>query len=204
VGSRSSRSGSIGDQASELEDLLGVATGGKSSNSGSTGYRPSNDARTSGFQTGDRTSMRQPPSFDDAGSRYRQPKQSRSSRPVDPQTVSNQDEVVVLVRAMINAAKADGRIGDDEQRAILARVADRSAETINFLRQEFAKPVDVREFAWSVPIGLEEKVYMMSLAAIDLDENREADYLRDLAHGLRLTLDECNEIHRHLGAPTLR
>jgi uncharacterized membrane protein YebE (DUF533 family) len=118
--------------------------------------------------------------------------------------MESNDEVIVLIRAMIAAAKSDGRITDDEQQAILARLSDRSPATIKFLREEFARAVDVRELAWSVPIGLEEKVYMLALAAIDLDSNAEAIFLRDLAHGLRMTAQECSEIHRQLGAPELR
>ena len=53
-------------------------------------------------------------------------------------------------------------------------------------------------------MGLEQQVYGLSVMAIDLDENKEAHYLKDLAHGLRLPLDTCNGIHRKLGAPELR
>lgn len=190
---RRRRSGTIEQQADELEDLLGVATGGTSS-------RPP-AATPSG------TPRRQPPSFDDVGSRYRSDNRSANrqapSRQPQPE-VSRNDEVLILVRAMINSAKADGRITDDEQRAILSRVADRSQSTIQFLQEEFKRPVDVREFAWSVPLGLEEKVYMLSLAAIDFDSNHEASYLADLAHGLRLEPDEVDAIHRQFGAPTPR
>ena len=114
-----------------------------------------------------------------------------------------EQQAELLVEAMINAAKADGRIGRDEQQNILQQLGDSSPDTIQFLRDEFAKPLDVREFAWSVPIGLEQQVYTMSLIAIDLDTNREADYLRDLAHGLRLPADILDQIHRRLRAPSL-
>lgn len=67
--------------------------------------------------------------------------------------VSAQDEALVLVRAMINAAKADGKLDQQEQQAILSRVPN-DDETIAFLRQEFAQPLDLREYVWSVPLGL--------------------------------------------------
>lgn len=194
-------SGSISSQAQELEDLLGVATGSRSSSRQPTNQPTGGSSRTS--------SRRRPPSFEDVGRRYQQPAPSRSERfqsapRAEQPTVQPDEEVVILIRAMVNSAKADGQITDDEQKAILARVSDRSASTIQFLRDEFAKPVDVREFAWSVPIGLEEKVYMLSLAAIDFDSTKEASYLCDLAHGLRLDESEVDSIHRELGAPVFR
>lgn len=63
--------------------------------------------------------------------------------------------------------------------------------------------MDVREFAWSVPIGMEQQVYTMSLIAIDLDTSREASYFIDLAHGLRIPANVREEIHQRLGAPSI-
>lgn len=117
--------------------------------------------------------------------------------------MTQNDEALVLVRAMINAAKADGTVSQEEQQAILQKLANPTQETIDFLRQEFSLPVNVRDFAWSVPLGMEQQVYTMSLAAINLDTNPEADYLRDLAHGLRLDAQFCNDLHQRYGAPTI-
>lgn len=110
---------------------------------------------------------------------------------------------IVLIRAMINAAKSDGRVTQEEQQAVLQQLGDGSPEAIQFLRDEFNHPLDVREFAWSVPLGMEQQVYLMSLASIDLDTQAEAGYLQDLAHGLRLPPEICNELHRRQGAPTI-
>ena len=113
------------------------------------------------------------------------------------------EQAKVLVRAMVNAAKSDGQITQDEQNSILKELGHVSQEEIDFLRSEFSKPVDVRDFTWSVPQGMEEQVYTVSLIAIDLDEQKEANYLADLAHGLRIDTERCNEIHRNLGAPVI-
>ncbi len=74
----------------------------------------------------------------------------------------------------------------------------------SLLREEFAKPLDVREFAWSVPLGMEQQVDTMSLVAIDLDTRREAKYFLDLAHGLRIPADVREQIHQRLGAPSIQ
>jgi uncharacterized membrane protein YebE (DUF533 family) len=112
-------------------------------------------------------------------------------------------EALVMLRAMINAAKADGRITTDEQQAILREVGASSPDAMRFLQREFQQPLDVREFAWSVPLGLEAKVYMISLSAVDLDTRAESDYLRDLAHGLRLPKEVCDGLHQRCGVPVL-
>jgi hypothetical protein len=124
-----------------------------------------------------------------------------STRSTD--AMNQNDEAVVLIRAMVNAAKADGRVTQDEQQAIIDRLATPPQEAIDFLRAEYAQPLDVREFAWSVPIGMEQQVYILSLAAMNLDTNPEADYLRELAHGLRLSPDTVNQIHDQYGAPSI-
>ena len=114
-----------------------------------------------------------------------------------------EDEATLLIRAMINAAKADGRLDRDEERKILSHLGQPSCEVVAFIQSEFQKPLDVKEFTWSVPFGLEQKVYAISLAVIDLDQREESAYLKDLAHGLRLAPDLCAEIHEHFGAPVI-
>lgn len=133
------------------------------------------------------------------------PAPSPPSRPAPSPSAptANQDQAMVLLRAMVNAAKSDGQLDDREQQAIFQQLGNVSQDTLRFLQSEFAKPLDVRQFAWDVPLGLEEQVYSLSVMAIDLDENKEARYLHDLAHGLRLDPETCNDIHRQLDAPTI-
>ena len=120
-----------------------------------------------------------------------------------PEQESMNEQSKVLVRAMVNASKSDGQVTEAEQQEILKRLDHVTQEEIDFLRAEFSRKTDVREFAWSVPLGMEEQVYTLSVVAIDLDENKEANYLGDLAHGLRLAPSRCNEIHRKYGAPEI-
>lgn len=113
------------------------------------------------------------------------------------------DKAKMLVVAMVNAAKSDGQIDQQEQDAIVKELGDLSQEEVQFLRSEFAKPLDVKEFVWSVPLGMERQIYAVSLIAINLDRQSEANYLKQLGHGFRMTQDECNRIHREFGAPEL-
>ncbi len=136
------------------------------------------------------------------GQRQRQEPKINLSVP-KPAPLSQNDQAILLVRAMINAAKVDGEISEDEQKNILSQVGDTSPETIQFLRAEFARPLDVAEYADSLPIGMEQKAYSISLMAIKLDTKEEADYLRQLARGLRLSPDTCNQLHQQQNAPLM-
>ncbi len=122
-------------------------------------------------------------------------------RGVDPREASAQAEL--MIKAMINAAKSDGNFDEAEQEKILAKLGDVTQDEIDFIRREFAAPLNVQGFANSVPRGLEHQVYAVSLAAIDLDENSEAQYLGELAEALRIGAKEANQIHAQLGAPQI-
>ena len=119
-------------------------------------------------------------------------------------TIRNCNErALVLVRAMISAAKSDGRLDSSEQERIVDQLHDPSPEAIRFLREEFRQPVDLRGFVASVPIGMEQQVYVLSLMSINLDSKAEADYLDQLAQGLNINNQVSNQLHQELGAPLL-
>ncbi len=124
--------------------------------------------------------------------------------PAAPPQVSQNDQAVLMIRAMINAAKSDGRIDETEQKNIIGKLGDEVSEAeINFLKQEFAAPLNVAEFARSIPRGMEPDIYVLSLTSIDLDTQNEAKYLGELAQGMNLDPKLCNQIHEKLGAPTI-
>ena len=114
------------------------------------------------------------------------------------------DQAVLMIRAMVNAAKSDGRVDETEQQNIISKLgSDVSEDEINFLKQEFAAPLDVAGFARSVPSGLEQQIYALSLTSIDLDTQNEAQYLGQLAQGLNIDANLCNQIHDQVGAPKI-
>ncbi len=184
----------------QLEEMLGV---GRSSGNTPTPSQP--QARSQPTQQQPRNApQQQSPQLpaDIFGQRQRQAPKINLSVP-KPNPLSDNDQAVLLIRAMINSAKVDGEISEDEQNNIIGQVGDTSPETIQFLRTEFARPLNVNEYAQSLPIGMEEKAYGISLMAIKLDTKEEADYLRQLAKALRIAPETCNQLHQQQNAPLL-
>lgn len=120
----------------------------------------------------------------------------------DP-TPSQEDQARLLLRAMINAAKSDGKIDESEKQKILGELDDVSREEAQFVRDELASPLDIEGLVRDVPQGMEQQVYAMSVMGIDLDSSTEARYLDQLAEHLGIDKRTCNAIHEQLGAPKL-
>lgn len=112
-------------------------------------------------------------------------------------------EAALVLRAMIMAAKADGQLDAAEKARLLEAAGDASRAEIEFINAELAAPLDLDSLLAQVPRGLEEKVYMASVMAINLDDRAEAEYLHMLAQGLGLSEADVNALHDHLQAPRI-
>jgi len=122
----------------------------------------------------------------------------------EPETAPTGDEeqlAGVLIRAMVQAAKADGRIDAQEKKALLDQLGDVSQEEQAFVERELERSLDAKGLAAETPRGSEEQVYMVSVMAIELDDQREAKYLHELAKALQLDPARVNAIHDKLDAP---
>lgn len=109
------------------------------------------------------------------------------------------DDATLLLRAMINAAKADGKIDSEEVDNIVGRLGDVDAQEKAFLEAEFKAPIDIEAFCAEVPEELNEEVYAFSAMGMRLDTDQEARYLGAVAQGLKLDPNVCNQIHQKLG-----
>ncbi len=118
-------------------------------------------------------------------------------------TVEQDQQAKILLHAMVSAAKADGKIDEAEQDKILAQFKEASEEDAEMVRQEVEAPLAFQELIDSVPSGMEQQVYLISLLAINLDAKPEARYLDRLAKGLNISNAVSNQIHDRLGAPLL-
>ena len=121
----------------------------------------------------------------------------------DQQRQAANEDAEILIRAMCNAAKADGQIDQSEIDAITSRLGDIDEHEAAFLRRELQAPLDLEAFCDSVPSDLTQQAYAFSLLGMKLDTQREAQYLGAVAQGLRLDGDTCNAIHDKLQAPRI-
>jgi uncharacterized membrane protein YebE (DUF533 family) len=110
-----------------------------------------------------------------------------------------EQQAELLIKAMINAAKSDGTVDREEQQKIVGRLGEVTQDEVQFVQDELNQPLDVQRFVREIPRGMEQQVYAISLTAIDLDTNKEAQYLHQLAQGTGLSPDVCNQIHEQLG-----
>jgi uncharacterized membrane protein YebE (DUF533 family) len=99
---------------------------------------------------------------------------------------------LVLVRAMIGAAKADGHVDADEQQRLFAEVErrDLDAEAKAFVFDLLSQPVDMGSITNAVATPEQgAEVYLASRLAINPDVPAERAYLDALAARLKLPAD---------------
>lgn len=113
------------------------------------------------------------------------------------------DEATLLIRAMVNAAKADGQVDQEEIDNIVGRLGEVDEQEAAFLKAELQAPLDVDGYCRSVPEELSEQAYAFSVMGMRLDTQQEAQYLGTMAQCLKLSPDTCNEIHEQLGVPAI-
>jgi len=116
-------------------------------------------------------------------------------------------EAVLLVRAMIAAAAADGQIDAVESGRIMARLEGTgiSEEERQFLQREMDAPAGIEELAAAASSSDQAlQVYAASLMAITVDSPAEASYLARLAARLRLDPDMVAAVRAQLvpGGPS--
>lgn len=109
----------------------------------------------------------------------------------------------LMLAAMIQAAKSDGTFDDAEKAKLLDQLGDVDAEEAAFVQAQLQAPVDVAALVRETPSGMEGQIYAMSLLGIDLDTQKEAQYLHDLAQGYGMKPAQVNEIHAQMGMPSL-
>ena len=96
---------------------------------------------------------------------------------------------LVLVRAMIAAARADGHVDDAERQRIAEKLSlsGLNSDTQNFIADELSKPVDVDSLvAAAVTDAQKVELYTASRLAIDPKTRAERGYLDLLAGRLKL------------------
>jgi uncharacterized membrane protein YebE (DUF533 family) len=124
----------------------------------------------------------------------------------EPAIVPSRDQeaaAALMLAAMIQAAKSDGTFDDAEKEKLLGHLGDINAEEAAFVKAQMQAPVDIEALVANTPDGMGQQVYAMSVMAIDLDTQDEAQYLHKLATAYGMQPAEVNEIHAQLGVPSL-
>ncbi len=114
-----------------------------------------------------------------------------------------EDEAELVLKAMINAAKSDGRIDQTEVQRILGQLEEAGAnqEVRDYLMAEVKKPMDLRGIvsaAGNRP-ELGAQLYAASLLAIEVDTPAERTYLQDLATGLNVHPQVVAQLEKTVG-----
>lgn len=94
-----------------------------------------------------------------------------------------------ILRALIGAAKADGRIDENERKLISAEIERHSddPQLQAWLNAEVAKPLSAQEVAGAADdAGMAAEMYLASVLVVDDQGPAERDYLDQLAAALQL------------------
>jgi uncharacterized membrane protein YebE (DUF533 family) len=113
---------------------------------------------------------------------------------MEPRTEAERQELErhseLILKAMINAAKADGRIDEAEIRRIVGKLKEIGVdpEAQQYVMTEMQKPMETQELisAGRGRAELAAEIYGASLLAIEVDTPAERKYLDQLAAGMGL------------------
>ncbi len=105
----------------------------------------------------------------------------------------------LMIRAMIQAAKADGTIDDDERAKIMAALTDSTAEERAFVQAELKAPVDPIALARDTADEAKGQVYAAAASTVKLDSGAEEQFLSTLATSLGIGAEERARIDAAIG-----
>ncbi|MGF6693391.1 uncharacterized membrane protein YebE (DUF533 family) [Metapseudomonas resinovorans] len=109
------------------------------------------------------------------------------------------DHSLAILRALIAAAKADGRIDEQEKQTIYAEISRHTddPQLQEWLDQEVRRPLDAAEVAQSATDpGMAAEMYLASVMLVDDQQAAERAYLDELAYQLRLDPDLQAQLER--------
>ncbi|MBY5991988.1 tellurite resistance TerB family protein [Ferrimonas balearica] len=123
--------------------------------------------------------------------------------PAENDAAANEALGMTLIRAMIAAARCDGRLDAQESQAIFQRIEmlELDPASKNLLIQEMGQPVDMDAIVNSATCPeVAAEIYAASVLAIDVDTTAERAYLGMLAARLQLPPGLANELEAEIQA----
>ncbi|WP_431858050.1 tellurite resistance TerB family protein [Azospirillum sp.] len=127
------------------------------------------------------------------------PQASSDTEGAYPSLAMEDQRALLLIRAMIAAANADGQISQDERQRILSALDEAGAgpDERRVVENELNHPQSLDTLLQSVrDPQTAEQVYMASQMAIDQDSATERSYLQYLASRLQIDPQRLQQIHR--------
>ncbi|MCG8486593.1 MAG: tellurite resistance TerB family protein [Chromatiales bacterium] len=121
--------------------------------------------------------------------------------PEESDQAANDALGLILIRAMIAASRADGRLDAQESQAIFQKIESLGLdhETQSLLVREMGQPVDIDAIVNSATsLEVAAEIYAASLLAIEVDNSAERAYLSMLAMRLQLPPELVNEIEQQV------
>ena len=114
-------------------------------------------------------------------------------------TEATEQNARLMIRAMIQAAKADGEIDADERARIMEHLTDASKEERAFVEAEMDAPLDVAGLAADTGDAMKAQVYATAVMAIKVDNAAESAYLDKLADALGIDAATRRQTHAAMG-----
>ena len=121
--------------------------------------------------------------------------------PARDDAAGQENLALILVRAMIAAARSDGRLDAQESQAIYQRIESLglAPEEQALLVAEMGRPVDMDTIVNSATCTeVAAEIYLASLLAVDIDTPAEKSYLAMLAARMNLAPELVAELHRQV------
>jgi uncharacterized membrane protein YebE (DUF533 family) len=119
----------------------------------------------------------------------------------DRQELENRSELVL--KAMINAAKADGKIDEGEAHRIVGKLQEAGADADGqrYVLEQMRRPMETEKLVAAAEghPNLAAQLYAASLMAIEVDTPAEKAYLANLASGLGLAPAVTQRIEEMVG-----
>jgi uncharacterized membrane protein YebE (DUF533 family) len=120
--------------------------------------------------------------------------------PADAQAIEN--TAALVIRGMINVAKADGQVSADEIQRIVGKLKEAGMEgdAEAWILQQLRQPLDLDAFAAEIPSAeVAAQVYAASLLAVEVDTPAERQYLADFVQKTRLDPAVAQQIQQTVG-----
>ncbi|PRY22148.1 uncharacterized membrane protein YebE (DUF533 family) [Aliiruegeria haliotis] len=104
-----------------------------------------------------------------------------------------------MIRAMVQMARADGKIDEAEQSALMSFFDDATQEERRLLQDALTEPVDAGAIAADTPSDARKEVYAAALLVGDPENGHERTFLQNLAEALELETAQTGVLHQAMG-----